>query len=42
VPTFAPLSAGFGLESRDVDLARLDDATFAEVERAFESHLLYP
>ena len=35
VPTFAPLSGGFGLETRDVDVARLDDATFAEVERAF-------
>ena len=32
---FVPLSPGFGLETRDVDLARLDDATFAEVERAF-------
>ncbi|MEO8486108.1 MAG: TauD/TfdA family dioxygenase, partial [Betaproteobacteria bacterium] len=33
--TFAPLSEGFGLETRDVDLAQLDDATFATVERAF-------
>ena len=32
---FAPLADGFGLETRDVDLARLDDATFAELERAF-------
>jgi taurine dioxygenase len=32
---FAPLSPGFGLETRDVDLARLDDATWAELERAF-------
>jgi taurine dioxygenase len=32
---FTPLSEGFGLETRAVDLARLDDATFAEVERAF-------
>jgi taurine dioxygenase len=32
---FAPLSDGFGLETHDVDLARLDDATFAELERAF-------
>ena len=33
--SFAPLSDGFGVEARDVDLARLDDATFAELERAF-------
>ena len=32
---FAALSDGFGLETHDVDLARLDDATFAELERAF-------
>ena len=31
---FAPLSPGFGVETRDVDLRRLDDATFAELERA--------
>jgi taurine dioxygenase len=31
----APLSDGFGLEARGVDLARLDDAGFAELERAF-------
>ena len=33
--TFAPISDGFGLEARGVDLARLDDAVFAELERAF-------
>ena len=33
--TFTPLSPGFGVETRDVDLRRLDDATWAEVERAF-------
>ena len=32
---FAPLTDGFGLETRDVDLRRLDDATFAELEQAF-------
>ena len=32
---FAPLTDGFGVEARDVDLARLDDAAFAELERAF-------
>ena len=35
MPAFAPLSEGFGLEARDVDLAALDEATFAELERAF-------
>ena len=33
--SYTPLSAGFGLETRDVDLARLDDPTFGELERAF-------
>jgi taurine dioxygenase len=33
--SFSPLSDGFGLETRDVDLARLDDATWSAVERAF-------
>jgi taurine dioxygenase len=33
--SYTPLSAGFGLETREVDLARLDDATFGELERAF-------
>jgi taurine dioxygenase len=32
---YTPLADGFGLETRDVDLARLDDATFADLERAF-------
>src|SRR5678816_667660 len=32
---FAPLTDGFGLEARGVDLARLDDEVFAELERAF-------
>jgi taurine dioxygenase len=41
MPAFSPLSAGFGVETRDVDLARLDDATFAALERAFyDAHLL--
>ena len=41
MPTFVPLSAGFGVEARGVDLARLDDATFAALERAFyDAHLL--
>jgi taurine dioxygenase len=35
VTSFAPLSEGFGLEAGGVDLAALDDATFAELERAF-------
>lgn len=30
-----PLSAGFGLETRAIDLSALDDAAFADVERAF-------
>jgi taurine dioxygenase len=34
--TYAPLCAGFGLETRDVDLARaLSDAEFAGIEAAF-------
>jgi taurine dioxygenase len=32
---FAPLTDGFGIEARGVDLARLDDAVFAELERSF-------
>ncbi len=36
MPTFTPLSAGFGLECRDIDLTRdLNDTAFAEIERAF-------
>jgi taurine dioxygenase len=31
----SPLSAGFGVEAGGVDLSKLDDATFAELERAF-------
>lgn len=33
--SFAAMGSGFGVEARGVDLARLDDATFAELERAF-------
>jgi taurine dioxygenase len=35
---FDPLSPLFGIETRDVDLAQLSDATFAELERAFYAH----
>ena len=36
MPTFAPLSQGFGLEARDADISRsLSDREFAELERAF-------
>ena len=36
MPKFEPLCAGFGVESRDVDIAQpMSDETFAELERAF-------
>jgi alpha-ketoglutarate-dependent taurine dioxygenase len=36
MPRFEPLSAGFGLETCDVDLARrMSDAAFSELERRF-------
>jgi len=36
MPRFEPVCAGFGLETRDVDIAKpLSDAAFAEVERKF-------
>jgi taurine dioxygenase len=35
---WTPLSAGFGIETRGVNLAALDDATFRELERAFYAH----
>ena len=39
MPSFTPLSAGFGIEARGVDLSRpLSDADFAELERAFYAH----
>ena len=38
MPSFDPLSPLFGIETRDVDLAQLSDATFAELERAFYAH----
>ena len=33
--SFTSLCPGFGLETADVDIAELDDATFAEIEAAF-------
>ncbi|MEO8506563.1 MAG: TauD/TfdA family dioxygenase [Betaproteobacteria bacterium] len=39
MPPFTPLSAGFGIEARGVDLAQpLSDSDFAELERAFYAH----
>ena len=36
MPKFEPLCAGFGAETRDVDIAQpMSDAAFAELERAF-------
>ena len=36
MPRFEPLCAGFGAETRDVDIAQpISDAAFAELERAF-------
>ncbi len=33
--TFSPLCEGFGLEAHGIDLARLDDTAFDELQRAF-------
>jgi len=35
MPRFEPLSPGFGVETRDIGIAQLSDAAFAEIERAF-------
>ena len=41
MPRFNPLAGPFGVEATDVDLANLQDATFAELERAFyDNHVL--
>jgi taurine dioxygenase len=38
MPTFTPLSAGFGVEAAGVDLRALTDDVFAGLERAFYDH----
>lgn len=38
--SFERMTGGFGIEARGVDLARLDDATFAGLERAFYEGLV--
>ncbi len=40
MPSFTPMAGGFGVEAHGVDLARLDDSAFAELERAFYEGLV--